>query len=193
VVSSYLSCAVPATPVPDAGAWRAGDLVAGCPAWVIAAGAGDLADPSGGRQDGALVAAGRAGLVRSGQVMTFAVPVVTVPVKVGRSGAVLAGGWLPDQVRLGMLESVLGDGVIEELCDAAAAAGLVKPGERRRLMSLPFIMRVVIAMTLLPDAGYPEVIRALAGVLPRLPWAKRWQVPTRKAVTGWRRRLGRGR
>jgi hypothetical protein len=129
-VSSYLSCAVPATPVPDAGAWRAGDLVAGCPAWVIAAGAGDLADPSGGRQ---------------------------------------------------------------ELCDAAAAAGLVKPGERRRLMSLPFIMRVVIAMTLLPDAGYPEVIRALAGVLPRLPWAKRWQVPTRKAVTGWRRRLGRGR
>ena len=50
--------------------------------------------------------------------MTFAVPVVTVPVKVRRSGAVQADGWLPDQVRLGMLEAVLGDGVIEELCDA---------------------------------------------------------------------------
>ena len=28
--------------------------------------------------------------------MTFAVPVVTAPVKVGRSGAVLADGWLPE-------------------------------------------------------------------------------------------------
>src|SRR5712691_1300996 len=190
-VSSYLSCAVSATPVPDAGGWRAGELAAGaCPPWVIAAGAGDLADPSGGRQDSALVAGGRAGPVSSGQVMTFAVPVVTVPVKVGRSGAVQADGWLPDQVRLGMLEAVLGDGVIEELCDQAAAAGLVRPGERRRLMSLPFIMRVVVAMTLLPDADYPEVIRALAGLLPRLPWARRWQVPTHKTVTAWRRRLG---
>jgi hypothetical protein len=182
---------VSATSVPDAGAWRAGELAAGaCPPWVIAAGAGDLADPSGGRQDGALVAAGRAGLVRAGQVMTFAVPVVTVPVKVSRSGAVRADGWLPDQVRLGMLETVLGDGVIEELCDQAVAAGLVKPGERRRLMSLPFIMRVVVAMTLLPDADYPEVIRVLTGLLPGLPWARRWQVPTRKTVTAWRRRLG---
>ena len=190
-MSSYLSCAVPATPVPDAGAWRAGELAARvCPPWVIAAGAGDLADPSAGRQDSALVAAGRAGLVRAGQAMTFAVPVVTVPVKVRRSGAVQADGWLPDQVRLGMLEAVLGDGVIEELCDAAVAAGLVTPGERRRLMSLPFIMRVVVAMTLLPDSDYPEVIRALAGMLPRLPWARKWQVPTHKTITAWRRRLG---
>jgi hypothetical protein len=45
---------------------------------------------------------------------------------------------------------VLGDGVIEEPRDQAAAAGLATPGERRRLMSLPFIMRVVAAMTLLP-------------------------------------------
>jgi len=193
-VCSYLSCAVSATPVPDAGAWRAGGLAAEalggpCLPWVIAAGAGDLADPSGGRQDSALVA-GRAGLVSSGQVMTFAVPVITVPVKVCRSGAVQADGWLPDQVRLGMLETVLGDGVIEELCDQAVAAGLVTPPERRRLMSLPFIMRIVVAMTLLPDADYPEVIRAVTGLLPRLPWARRWQVPTHKTITIWRRRLG---
>jgi hypothetical protein len=100
-MSSYLSCAVPATPVPDAGRWRAGELASrACSPWVIAAGAGDLADPSGGRQESALVAGGR--LVRAGQVMTFAVPVVTVPVKVGRSGAVQADGWLPGQVRLGL-------------------------------------------------------------------------------------------
>jgi hypothetical protein len=188
-VSSYLSCAVSATPVPDAGGWRAGGLAAGH-AGIVAVGAADLAGPSAGCcQDGVLVAAGRARPV-TGQVMTFTVPVVTVPVRVRRSGAVQADGRLPDQVRLGLLETVLGDGVIEELCDQAAVAGLVKPGERRRLMSLPFTMRVVVAMTLLPDAGYPEVIRALAGVLPRLPWARRWQVPARKTITEWRRRLG---
>ncbi|MGH3122966.1 MAG: transposase domain-containing protein [Streptosporangiaceae bacterium] len=194
-MSSYLPCDVSATAVPDACPRWAGSLAAGplaVPCWpgVIAVGAGDLADPSDGRQDGALVAAARAGRVSPGQVMTLAVPVVTVPVKVRRSGAVQADGWLPDQVRLGMLEAVLGDGVIEELCDAAVAAGLVRPPERRRLMSLPFIMRVVVAMTLLPDADYPEVIRVLTGLLPRLPWARRWQVPAHKTVTRWRRRLG---
>jgi hypothetical protein len=70
------------------------------------------------------------------------------------------------------------------------AAGLVMPPERRRLMSLPFIMRIVVAMTLLPDADYPEVIRVLTGLLPPLPWARRWQVPTHKTITIWRRRLG---
>ncbi len=194
-MSSYLPCDVRATTAPDACSWRAASLapeppVLPCPPGIIAVGTGDLADPSGGRQDSALVAAGRVGLVAPGQVMTLAVPVITVPVRVRRSGAVQADGWLPDQVRLGLLEAVLGDGVIEELCDAAVAAGLVTPGERRRLMSLPFIMRVVVAMTLLPDADYPEVIRALTGLLPHLPWARRWQVPTHKTVTAWRRRLG---
>ncbi len=193
-MSSYLPCDASATAVPDACPRRAGSA-AGPPAvpcspGIIAVGAGDVADPSGGCQDSALVAAGRAGLVTPGQVMTFAVPVVTVPVKVRRSGAVQADGWLPDQVRLGMLEAVLGDGVIEELCGRAVAAGLATPGGRRRLMSLPFIMRVVVAMTLLPDADYPEAIRVVTGLLPHLPWARRWQVPTRKTVTAWRRRLG---
>jgi hypothetical protein len=186
-VPSYLSCGVSAIPVPDAG-WPGPGPVAAGAAWVIAARAGDLADPAGGRQDGALVPAGPK--VTSGEVMTFAVPVVTVPVTVARSGAVRAGGWLPDQVRLGSLETALGDGVIEELCDLAVRKGLAKPGQRRRLMSLPFAMRVVVAMTLLPDADYPEVLRAVTGMLAHLPWARRWRVPTAKTVTKWRRRLG---
>jgi len=158
--------------------------------WVIAVGAGDAVDPSGGREDSALVVLGGREPVSSGDVMSFAVPLVTVPVKVRRSGAVQADGWLPGQVRLGLLETVLGDGVIEELCDAAVAAGLATPAQRKRLMSLPFTMRIVLATTLMPGADYPEVIRAVTGLLPRLPWSRRWQVPTCKVVTKWRRRLG---
>ena len=184
---SYLPCRVSAIPVPDAGRAGPGPAAAGAP-WVIAAGAGDLAGPGGGRREGALVPAGRK--VTGGEVMTFAVPVVTVPVRVARSGAVLADGWLPGQVRLGSLETVLGDRVIEELCDLAVRKGLVRPQQRRRLMSLPFVMRIVIAMTLLPDSDYPEVIRAVTGMLGYLPWARRWRVPTAKTVTKWRRRLG---
>lgn len=156
--------------------------------WVIAAGAGDVADPARGREDGALTPGGRR--PASGEVMTFAVPLVTVPVRVRRSGAVQADGWLPGQVRLGLLETVLGDGVIEELCDAAVAAGLATPAQRKRLMSLPFTMRIVLATALMPGADYPEVLRAVTGLLPRLPWSRRWQVPTCKVVTKWRRRLG---
>jgi Insertion element 4 transposase N-terminal len=188
-VTSYLSRAVPATLAPGVPGVPAEPARAVPVPWVIAVGAGDVADPSGGREDSALVVTGGR-RVSPGDVMSFAVPLVAVPVKVCRSRAVQADGWLPDQVRLGLLETVLGEGVIEELCDAAVAAGLAKPAQRRRLMSLPLVMRIVLAMTLMPDAGYPEVIRAVTGLLPRLPWSRRWQVPTCKVVTKWRRRLG---
>jgi transposase IS4-like protein/DDE family transposase len=201
-VSSYLSCAgsatssavlprvLPLAAEPLSGlaapAWRDGAGAPGLAGGVIAVRAAGVACPGGAET--ALVAGGSP--VMPGELLVFAQPVTTAPAVVRRSGAVQAGGWLPDHVRLGLLESVLGEGVIEELCDAAAAAGLVTPGERRRLVSLPFIMRVVVAMTLLPDADYPEVVRVLTGLLPRLPWARRWQVPTHKTITVWRRRLG---
>ena len=187
-VSSYLSRAVRATAGAGVAGVRPESGWAVPVPWVIAIGAGDAADPSGGREDSALIAAGGGRRVSSRDVMSLAVPLVTVPVKVRRSGAVQADGWLPDQARLGLLETMLGDGVIEELCDAAVAAGLATPAQRKRLMSLPFAMRIVLAMTLMPDAGYPEVIRAVTGLLPRLPWSRRWQVPTCKVVTKWRRR-----
>jgi hypothetical protein len=165
---------------------------AGVPAGMVAVAAAGLADPSGGREDSAVLAVqlAGAGTATPGTVMTFAQPVVTLPVKIRRSGAVQADGWLPGQVRLGSLEPFAGEGVIEALCDEAVAAGLVTAPERRRLMSLPFIMRAVIAMTLLPGSDYAEVIRVVAGLLPAVPWRKRWRIPTHKTITAWRRRLG---
>ena len=75
------------------------------------------------REDSALVVRGGRESVSSGDVMSFAVPLVTVPVKVRRSGAVQADGWLPDQVRLGLLETVLGDGMIGS-CAMPQMAGI---------------------------------------------------------------------
>jgi hypothetical protein len=49
----------------------------------------------------------------AGELAVFCRPVVTAPAVARRDGSVLAGGWLPDLVRLGELERHLGDGVIE--------------------------------------------------------------------------------
>ena len=77
---------------------------------------------------------------------------------VRRDGTVLADAWLPDLVRLGELERHLGDGVIEAAVDAAIAEGRLKQRQRRRIMSYPLVIRLMIAMTLMPDASYCEAL-----------------------------------
>ena len=70
--------------------------------------------------------AGAAGApVPAGTVLTFCHPVVTAPAVI-RGGAVLAGGWLPDFVRLGELERHAGEGVIEALAGKAVADGRIR-------------------------------------------------------------------
>ena len=88
----------------------------------------------------------------------FCRPVVTAPAVVRRDGTVLADAWLPDLVRLGELERHLGDGVIEAIVDAALAKGRLRPRQRRRIMSYPLVIRLMIAMTLMPDASYCEAL-----------------------------------
>ncbi len=165
----------------------AGTPVVGPPAGMLAIPVAGLVDTGRGRGGGALVAADGVRPDR-GQVAVFCQPVVSAPVVVRRDGRVQAEGWLPEQVRLGILERYLGPGFIEGLV-ADAGLGLA-PGVRRRAMSLPLTARFVLAMTLLPEASYTEVMARLVGVLPRVPWRRRWRVPTAKVVTKWRRRLG---
>jgi hypothetical protein len=111
---------------------------------------------------------------------------VTAPAAVRRDGSVLADGWLPEFVRLGELERHLGDGVIEEITAAALEAGRLRRRQRRRIMSYPLVIRLVIAMTLMPDASYCGVLARLAGLLADIPFALEWHVPTEKVVTDWR-------
>ena len=116
----------------------------------------------------------------------FCRPVVTAPALIRRDGSVRADGWLPDFVRLGELERHLGDGMIEEIVAAALEQGRLRQRQRRRIMSYPLVIRLMLAMTLMPDASYCEALARLAGLLADVPFALEWHVPTEKVITDWR-------
>jgi Insertion element 4 transposase N-terminal len=157
-----------------------GSPVAGNPAGTVVVRAAGLLVRGGGT-----VTAGNA-VPSAGELAVFCRPVVTAPAVVRRDGSVLADGWLPDFVRLGELERHLGDGVIEEVVAAALERGRLKKRQRRRLMSYPLVIRLMIAMTLTPDASYCESLARLAGLLADVPSALGWHVPTEKVITNWR-------
>ena len=152
----------------------------GTPAGTVVVRAADLRVRGGGT-----VTAGDA-VPSAGELAVFCRPVVTAPAVVRRDGTVLADAWLPDLVRLGELERHLGDGVIEAIVDAALAKGRLKRRQRRRIMSYPLVIRLMIAMTLMPDGSYCESLARLAGLLADVPFALEWHVPTEKVVTDWR-------
>jgi hypothetical protein len=135
-----------------------------------------------------MLAPGQARAVRDGDLVAWCTVVAVTPAVLDQDGRLGAEGWLPDHVRLGGLEEHLGDGVVEQVV-AASAPPPTRP-ERKRLMSLPLVARLVMAMTLLPNASYVEAFAQLVGVLPRLPWSHAWQLPESTVVTAWRRRLG---
>jgi hypothetical protein len=116
----------------------------------------------------------------------FCRPVVTAPAVIRRDGSVLAGGWLPDFARLGELERHLGDGVIEAIVGARLEAGRLRKRDRRRIMSYPLVIRLMLAMTLMPDSSYGEALARVAGLLADVPFALEWHIPTSKVVTEWR-------
>lgn len=181
-MSSYLSCVDSAIPL----AVEFPQADAGFPAGMIAVPAAGVICPGGAAT--ALLVAGSP--VAPGEPLVFAHPVLMAPAVVRRSGAVQAGGWLPDHVRLGLLEAQLGAGVIETVIEAAVRAGRLARPVRRRLMSLALTCRFTVAMTLSPECDYRETMARLAGHLAGVPWARRWHVPTSKVLTSWRRRLG---
>jgi hypothetical protein len=157
-----------------------GSPPAGTPAGTVVVRAADLLV-----RGGKTVTAGNA-VPSAGELAVFCRPVVTAPALIRRDGSVAADGWLPDFVRLGELERHLGDGVIEEIVAAALAQGRLRKRERRRIMSYPLVIRLMIAMTLMPDGSYCESLARLAGLLADIPFALEWHIPTEKVVTDWR-------
>ena len=60
-------------------------------------------------------------------------------------------------------------------------------GERERLLARAFMIRVIVLMTLMPDARPGDVIAALAGDLALVPWARPWRPASGRAAGDWRR------
>jgi hypothetical protein len=123
---------------------------------------------------------------RAGEMAVFCRPVVTAPAAVRRDGTVLADAWLPDLARLGEMERHLGEHVIEAIVDAELAKRRLKKRQRRRIMSYPLVIRLMIAMGLMPDASYGESLARLAGLLADVPFTLQWHIPTEKVITQWR-------
>ena len=153
---------------------------AGTPAGTIVVRVSDLLV-----RGGSTITAGNA-VLPAGEMAVFCRPVVTAPALPRRDGRILADGWLPDFVRLGELERHLGDGVIEAVVDAALEQGRLKRRQRRRIMSYPLVIRLMLAMTLMPDASYCQSLARLGGLLADIPFTLEWHVPTEKVVTDWR-------
>jgi hypothetical protein len=160
--------------------WTAVFPAAGTPAGTVVFRSCDL------RVHGSVTVSAAGAAPSAGELTVFCRPVVTAPAVVRRDGTVLADAWLPDLVRPGELERHLGDGVIEAIVDAELGKRRLKPRQRRRIMSYPLVIRLMIAMTLMPGASCGESLSRLAGLLADVPFALDWHVPTGKVITEWR-------
>jgi hypothetical protein len=192
-VSLYRAVLSAASPAAAPGGWppEAGG------ARVVAVRVADLRSPlrrplrEGDRT--ALTAAGGQ-TIRTGDVVVFLKPVAVAPAVVRRDGRVQAGGHPADHARLGVIEQQLDamtgrPGTIDEVAAQVTPRGKVK-GTARRSMTMPAALRAVLLMGLMPDAGYGEILTALFGDLPLVPWHVPFAVPTETVLATWRDAAG---
>jgi hypothetical protein len=165
---------------------------------IVAVRAADLTSPlrrrplrAGDRT--ALTAAG-AGKIRTGDLVVFLKPVAVAPARVRRDGRVQAGGHPADHARLGVIEQQLDQmtgqpGTIDQVAAGVVPRGKIK-GTARRAMTMPATLRASLLMTLMPEAGYGEVLAALFGDLAAVPWPVPFTVPTATVLAAWREAAG---
>jgi hypothetical protein len=160
---------------------------------------GDVVSPlRGGRPPGdgdrsALVIGGTA-RIRAGDVTVFCKVVAVARARVRRDGRVQAQGSPAEHATLGPAEEWLdrqaGPGVIDGIAGRAALRERYVKGERKRLLTRAFMIRVIVLMTLMPDADVREALIALAGDLALVPWARAWVPASARACGDWRNALG---
>jgi hypothetical protein len=141
----------------------------------------------------ALAVAGT-GEIRSGEPVAFVKIVAVAPAVVTREGQVRAAGSPCSHATLGPLEDWLdekaGPGVIDAIAGRAVLDGRFVKGERERLLAAAFMIRVLVLMTLMPEAQLSDVITALAGDLALVPWSKPWRAASERSCLDWRKALG---
>jgi len=166
---------------------------------MVAVRPGDLVSPlrngrpleAGGRP--ALVIGGT-GRIRAGDTVVFLKVVAVAPAQVRRDGRVQAQGSPAGHATLGPLEEWLerqaGPGVIDRIAERAVLREQYVKGERERLLARAFMIRVIVLMTLMPDADTREAVIVLAGDLAWVPWARAWAPASARACGDWRNALG---
>ncbi len=149
--------------------------------------------PLGTGDRSALVIGGTA-RIRTGEAAVFCKIVAVAPAQVRRDGRVQAQGSPAEHATLGPAEEWLdrqaGPGVIDQVAERAVLRGKYVKGERKRLLARAFMIRVIVLMTLVPDADVREAVVALAGDLALVPWARAWVPASARALGDWRNALG---
>jgi hypothetical protein len=107
---------------------------------------------------------------------------------------ITTAGHPADHARLGLAEERLDElcgspGVIDEIAGTVLLGGKAK-GAARRALTPALAIRLTVLMTLMPGADYAEVMAALLGDLPLVPWQRPYQVPTATVACTWREALG---
>jgi hypothetical protein len=132
--------------------------------------------------------------IRTRDDVVFCKVVVVAEAQVRRDGQVRAKGSPVHHATLGPLEERL-----ESQARPGAAGGIAGrapldarfvKGTRERLLARAFMIRVIVLMTLMPEARIGDVIAALAGDLGLVPWARPWRPASARAAGDWRNALG---
>jgi hypothetical protein len=148
---------------------------------------------SGGQGRSGLAVTG-AERITAGDPVAWCKIVVVAPAVVRRDGRVQADGRPCDHARLGVAELELdrrcGRGTIERVAAGVRLSGPRVNGKARREMSVPFTIRAVLLMTLMPEADHREVLTALLGDLVGVPWRRAHAVPSGTVLSSWRAAVG---
>jgi hypothetical protein len=179
-VSSYPvpSCAVPVS---------AGMIVA-VPAGLVASPLKNGRDP--GDADRSALVIGGTEKIRTHGGVVFLKVVAVAEAQVRRDGQIRAKGSPVHHATLGPLEEKAGPDAAGGIAERSPLGARFVKGERERLLARAFMIRVIVLMTLMPDARAGDVIAELAGDLALVPWARPRRPASARAAGDRRNALG---
>jgi hypothetical protein len=124
-----------------------------------------------GDSDRSALVIGGTGKIGTGGAVVFCKVVAVAEAQVKRDGQVRAKGSPVHHATLGPLEEKAGPGAAGGIAGRAPLDARFVKGRRERLLARAFMIRVIVLMTLMPEARAGDVIAALAGDLALVPWA----------------------
>jgi hypothetical protein len=179
---------VPSYPVPPAAVPVSAGMIVAVPRGLLASPLRSGRDL--GEADRSALVIGGTGKIGTRDDVVFLKVVAVAEAQVGRDGQVRAKGSPVHHATLGPLEAGAGTGVVSGTAEGARLAARFVTGERERLLARAFMIRVIVLMTLMPDARIGDVIAALAGDLALVPWARPWRPASARSAGDWRNALG---